>query len=98
MKSDCLSIVKTCLNDDDACGRFAEIRCRATGEGSQDFLGPLLASAAVQMGWDSPCESFGLSFKPNGQFWTHSGPVLTILGRTRTLVNQDLDLETFGQP
>ena len=53
------------------------------------------------MGPDSRFGSFGFCFGPSGQFSTHFGPVLMILGRPRTLVSQDwtwADLADFGRP
>ena len=72
--------------------------CRTTGGGSQEFWGTFLASGVVWMGTDWTGDSFGMIFKPNGQFSTHCGPILMFWGWTGTLVSRDLDLGTFGQP
>ena len=45
-------------------------------------FGSFLASGVVRMGPDRRYSSFGLCFRPNGQFSTHFGPNLMFLDLT----------------
>ena len=57
-----------------------------TIEASLSFFVGFLAAGLVPMAPDSPCDSFGAIFKPDGRFATHFGPNLTLRRRTETLV------------